>query len=73
MNFPIHFCDLLDGRDVGIMQKTFEVGVWEGLFALLSACPGLTHCFRRDSLTIFRQCIWGGEWSGEIEREGGEA
>ena len=29
------------------------------MFALLSACPGLTHCFRRDSLTFFRQCMGG--------------
>jgi len=66
MNFPIHFCDLLDRRDMGVMQKTFEVDFcadwWGGCgrLVLFSFCLlGLTHCFRRDGLTIFRQCIEG--------------
>jgi len=40
MNFPIHFCDLLDCRDMGSMQKTFEVGVWEGFVRSSFCLPG---------------------------------
>lgn len=67
MNFPIHFYDLLEGRDMGIMQKTFEVGVCGRVCSLFFLLARVSRTVLGGIALPFSGNAWRGG-SGDRER-----